>query len=189
MVRQFAKLDIQLEVRATENSQFQDKVRKGNYQVYWLGWNADYPDAENFMFLLYGPNGKTRFDGENTSNYANPEYDRLFQQLKMLDDGPQKQAVLDRMVEIVQQDAPWTFGFFPYASAAVQSWVHNAKTAILVRDSVATCAWMWRERVRRQRQWNDPVWWPMVLIGAALAALLVIALAQPAPARADECAR
>ncbi len=134
MVRQFAKLDIQLEVRATDNNQFQDKVRKGKYQVFWLGWNADYPDAENFLFLLYGPNGKTKFDGENTANYANPEYDRLFQQLKMLDDGPEKQAVIDQMVAIVQQDAPWTFGFFPYASAAVQHWVHNSKPAILVRD-------------------------------------------------------
>jgi ABC-type oligopeptide transport system substrate-binding subunit len=55
VVRQFAKIDIQLEVRATDNNQFQDKVRKGKYQVFWLGWNADYPDAENFLFLLYGP--------------------------------------------------------------------------------------------------------------------------------------
>ncbi|HSQ72046.1 MAG TPA: ABC transporter substrate-binding protein [Rubrivivax sp.] len=66
VVRQFAKIDIQLEVRATDNNQFQDKVRKGNHQVFWLGWNADYPDAENFMFLLYGPNAKSVSDGENT---------------------------------------------------------------------------------------------------------------------------
>ena len=60
MVRQFAKLGVQLEVRATDYNQFQDKVRKGSHQVFWLGWLADYPDAENFLFLLYGPNGKTR---------------------------------------------------------------------------------------------------------------------------------
>ena len=114
VVRQFAKIDIQLEVRATDNNQFQDKVRKGKYQVFWLGWLADYPDAENFMFLLYGPNAKTKFDGENTTNYDNPEYDRLFAQMKTLDDGPEKQAVIDDMVPIVREDAPWTFGYFPY---------------------------------------------------------------------------
>ena len=123
MVRQFAKIDIQLEVRATDNNQFQDKVRKGKHQVFWLGWNADYPDAENFLFLLYGPNSKSVSDGENTANYQNPEYDKLFAQLKMLDDGPEKQAVIDKMVTILQQDAPWSFGFYPWASAAVQSWV------------------------------------------------------------------
>ena len=37
-------------------------------------------------------------DGENTANYANPEFDKLFAQLKLLDDGPEKQAVIDRMV-------------------------------------------------------------------------------------------
>ena len=56
MVRQFAKIDIQLEIRATDYNQFQDKVHKGTHQIFWWGWLADYPDAENFLFLLYGPN-------------------------------------------------------------------------------------------------------------------------------------
>ena len=49
VVRQFSKIDIQVEVRATDNNQFQDKVRKGKHQIFWSGWNADYPDAENFL--------------------------------------------------------------------------------------------------------------------------------------------
>jgi len=174
VVRQFAKIDIQLEVRATENSQFQDKVRKGTYQVFWLGWNADYPDAENFLFLLYGPNGKTKFDGENTANYANPEYDKLFSQLKMLDDGPQKQAVIDGLVKISREDAPWSFGYFPYASAAVQSWVHNSKSAILVRDQGRYLRLDVAERVKRQAEWNRPVWWPLFAVLAAVLALVFV---------------
>ena len=176
VVRQFAKIDIQLEVRATDNNQFQDKVRKGKYQVFWLGWNADYPDAENFLFLLYGPNGKTKFDGENTSNYDNPDYDRMYSKLKLLDDGPQKQMLIDQMVKAVQQDAPWTFGFFPYSSAAVQSWVHNSKSAILVRDQGRYLRLDVAERVKRQKEWNDQVWWPMLLLCVALAAVVVVAL-------------
>ena len=176
VVRQFAKIDIQLEVRATDNNQFQDKVRKGKYQVFWLGWNADYPDAENFLFLLYGPNGKTKFDGENTSNYDSPEYDRMYSKLKLLDDGPQKQMLIDQMVKTLQQDAPWTFGFFPYSSAAVQSWVHNSKSAILVRDQGRYLRLDVAERVKRQKEWNDQVWWPMLLLCAALAAVVVVAL-------------
>ncbi len=176
VVRQFAKIDIQLEVRATDNNQFQDKVRKGKYQVFWLGWNADYPDAENFMFLLYGPNGKTKYDGENTSNYANPEYDRLFAQMKTLDDGAEKQALIDRMVKILQADAPWSFGYFPYSSAAVQHWVYNSKPAILVRDQGRYLRLDPQERVARLQAWNKPVWWPMVLGALALAALILVAV-------------
>ena len=164
VVRQFAKIDIQLEVRATDNPQFQDKARKGSYQIFWLGWNADYPDAENFLFLLYGPNSKKLSDGENYSNYANPEFDRLFLKMKALDDGPEKQAVVDEMVKIVQIDAPWTMGFFPHASAAIQHWIHNSKPAILIRDHGRYLRLDAKERAARVAEWNRPVWWPVSLI-------------------------
>ena len=176
VVRQFAKIDIQLEVRATDNNQFQDKMRKGKHQIFWLGWQADYPDAENFMFLLYGPAGKTKYDGENTSNYDNPEYDRLFVQMKSLDDGPQKQALIDKMVAIVREDAPWTMGFFPDASAAAQHWVYNFKPAILVRDHGRYLRLDVKERVARLEAWNRPVWWPMGILVAAVVALASIAV-------------
>ncbi|MCB2020761.1 MAG: peptide ABC transporter substrate-binding protein, partial [Burkholderiaceae bacterium] len=175
VVRQFAKLDIQLDVRATDNNQFQDKVRKGKHQVFWSGWNADYPDAENFLFLFYGPNAKSVSDGENTSNYQNPEYDKLFEQLKSLDDGPEKQIVIDKMVAILRRDAPLSFGFFPYASAAVQSWVENSKPAILIRDHGRYLRLKPEERAAKIAEWNKPLWWPLVLIGAAIALGLVFA--------------
>ena len=175
VVRQFAKLDIQLEVRATDNNQFQDKVRKGKYQVFWLGWNADYPDAENFLFLLYSKAGKTKYDGENTSNYDSPEYDRLFERMKSLPDGPEKQQLIDEMVRVAREDAPWTMGFFPYSSAAVQRWVLNNKSAILVRDQARYLRLDVPQRVAALSAWNRPVWWPLLLMLAAALALVWVA--------------
>jgi ABC-type transport system substrate-binding protein len=175
VVRQFAKIDIQLEVRATDNNQFQDKIRKGKHQVFWLGWNADYPDAENFLFLLYGPNAKSVSDGENVSNYQNPVYDRLFERLKTLDDGPEKQAVIDEMVRIARQDAPWSFGFFPYASTALQSWVHNSKPAILIRDHGRYLRLDVEERVAKLEAWNEPVRWPLAALGGLAAGAFLLA--------------
>jgi ABC-type transport system substrate-binding protein len=176
MVRQFAKIDIQLDVRATDNNQFQEKVRKGKHQVFWYGWNADYPDAENFLFLLYGPNAKSVSGGENVSNYQNPEYDKLYEQMKSLDDGPAKQALIDQMTTIIERDAPESFGFFPYSSAAVQHWVYNSRPAILIRDHGRYLRIDVAERQRAQAAWNRPVWWPMVLMLLALVALLLVAV-------------
>jgi ABC-type transport system substrate-binding protein len=173
MVRQLAKIDIQTEVRATDNNQFQDKVRKSKHQMFWSGWNADYPDAENFLFLLYGPNAKSVSDGENTANYQNPVYDKLFMQLKTMDDGPQKQVVIDQMVKILQEDAPWSMGFYPWASNAVQSWVKNTKPAILIRDHGRYLKLDVPAREAALAAWNKPVWWPLLPIVAALLALFV----------------
>ena len=73
----------------------------------------------------------------STREVDQAEYDRLFVQMKMLEDGPEKQALIDKLVHIAQEDAPWTMGFFPYASAAVQQWCSHAGTpAVPVRSFV-----------------------------------------------------
>ncbi len=129
MVKQFAKIGVQLEMRATDYNRFQDKADKGSLQIFWWGWLADYPDAENFLFLLYGPNSQalTQGNGNNTANYQNPEFDKLFEEMKFLDDGPRKQQVMDQMVAIMQEDAPWAFGYNPYAGSVHHQWVGNVK--------------------------------------------------------------
>lgn len=175
MVRQFAKLGIQLEIRATDNNQFQDKVRKGTYQVFWLGWLADYPDAENFLFLLQSSAGKTKHDGENTANYENPAFDRLFEKMKLYDDGPQKQALIDELVQIAREDAPWSFGFFPWSSGAAQRWVYNYHPVIMIRDQGRYLRLDPADRAAALAAWNRPVWWPLALIAAALLLLLWLA--------------
>ena len=170
MAKQFAKLGVQLEVRATDFNQYQDKTLKGKHQIYWAGWLADYPDTENFMFLLYGPNAKSKANGENISNYENPEFDSLYRQLQVLDDGPEKQGVIDRMVGILQRDSPWCFGYFPYGGLAFQQWVHNGKPSILIRDMAKYYRVDAPVRAQRQADWNAPVRWPMALLGLGLLA-------------------
>src|SRR5512147_3085211 len=98
-------------------------MSQGNAQLFEWGWNADYPDPENFFFLLYGPNAKTGRSGENTANYSNPELDRMFVEMKGMVNGPQRQQVIDRMTELSREDAPWLFGFHPTDFSLQQVWV------------------------------------------------------------------
>ena len=175
MVKQFAKLGVQLEVRATDYNQFQDKMLKGKQQIFWWGWLADYPDAENFLFLLYGPNSKAKHEGENAANYENPEYDRLYRQMQSMDDGPEKQKVIDQMVKIVREDAPWAWGYFPYVAVANQGWVHNVKPSMIIRDMVKYYRVDPQLRAKNQAEWNHPVWWPLVAIALAVLALVFAA--------------
>ena len=168
MRRQFAQIGVQMDIRATDYNRFQEKMARGVAQMYLWGWVADYPDAENFLFLLYGPNVKAEKGGENASNYVNPAYDALFEKMRDLPDGPEKEQVIVEMTHILQQDAPWMFGMFPKSGGAFQQWVGNAKPTQMVRNTLQYLKVNPDLRSQKIQQWNPPVWWPLGLLIALL---------------------
>ena len=166
--KQFKKLGIQLEIRSTDYNRFQDKMSKGAAQLFDWGWSADYPDAENFLFLLYGPNAKSGKDGENATNYANPAFDAAFEKMKTLDDGAEKQAMIDEMVRIVRIDAPSIWGHSPRSAGAYHQWVSNGKPTQMVRNLLQYLRIDPALRVAKQAEWNQPRWgWLLILVGLA----------------------
>lgn len=173
MRKQFEKLGVQLVVRATDYNRFREKMLKGIGQIYMWGWNADYPDPENFLFLLYGPNAKASGGGENASNYANPEFDALFEQMKNMDDGLERQAVIDRMVAIARRDAPWLWGFFPKDFSLAHAWLHNLKPNLMANNTLKYVRLDTPVRAAAWPAWNRPIWWPVAWGGGLLLASLV----------------
>jgi ABC-type oligopeptide transport system substrate-binding subunit len=169
--KQFAKLNVQLVPRTTDYNRFQDKIRRGDTQMFFWGWNADYPDPENFLFLLHSPQAKVKYDGENAANYSNPEYDRLFEQMKNMDNGPERQAIVDRMNEIVRHDAPWMWGFHPKEYVLRHSWIYNSKPNKLALNHLKYLRVDAARREVLRREWNHPVLWPLALSALALVAL------------------
>ncbi|MDD3352571.1 ABC transporter substrate-binding protein [Zoogloea sp.] len=176
LAKQFRKLDVQLVVRATDYNRFQDKVRKGSAQLFYWGWNADYPDPENFLFLLYGAQSKVKNQGENAANYENGEYDRLFEKMKAMPDSPDRLAIIERMLTILQQDAPWIWGFYEKAYALQHGWLYNRKPGKIVRNTLKYQRIDVAARERLRAEWNTPIVWPLVLIGLACAAFVAPAV-------------
>ena len=166
--KQFAKLGINLVIRATDYNRFQEKMIKGTAQIFVWGWNADYPDPENFMFLLYGPNAKATRNGENAANYQNPEFDQLFNQMKSMANGPERQVVLDEMIEIVRKDAPWIWGFHPVGFSLHHGWYSNAKPNLMSNNTLKYKRIDPDSRYEMRKKWNQPVLWPVLLLSVLL---------------------
>jgi ABC-type transport system substrate-binding protein len=177
MRKQFQKLNIQLVVRSTDYNRFQDKIRKGNAQIFEWGWNADYPDPENFLFLLYGPQRKVGNNGENAANYDNAEYNQLFEEMKNMDDGPKRQQIIDRMLKILRNDAPWLWGYHPKDYGLYHSWYQNVKPNRISNNNLKYFKIDAGLRDQKRGEWNQPVLWPIVLILAALIISFVPAVA------------
>ena len=171
--KQFARLSIQFEPRQTDWNRFQEKLRKGNSQLFMIGWSADYPDSENFMFLLYGRQSRVRNGGENASNYANPEFDALFERMRNMPNSPERQQVIDRMTEIFRHDVPWIGGFHPKNFALFHSWLGNAKANEISGNNLKYLSVDAAKREALRREWNRPMVWPVVLIVVLLLAAVV----------------
>jgi ABC-type transport system substrate-binding protein len=176
MKKQLDKLNVQLVVRGTDYNRFQDKIRKGNAQLFEWGWNADYPDPENFFFLLYGPHRKVASGGENAANYDNPEFNRLFERMKDMDNGSERQAIIDRMLEIVRRDAPWLFAYYPKSFGLTHGWVHNVKPNLMANNTLKYRRIDPVLRETRRAEWNRPVLWPIGLLVAVLAGAIAPAV-------------
>ncbi len=174
LVKQFKKIDIELVVRNTDYNRFQEKMRKGTAQIYRWGWNADYPDPENFLFLLYGPQSKVKASGQNASNYANAEYDRLFEQMREMENGPERQAVIGKMTEIIRRDAPWIWGIHPKEYGLAHRWVGNRKPNKMANNSLKYLRIDPRQRDALREQWNLPVLWPALLLACVMAAVGIL---------------
>ncbi len=124
-MRCFEQLGIRMKLQVNTFSQYLERSIKGTFQMSSGGWIADYPDPEDFLILLYGPNAPP---GPNASAFSNPEYDKLFEQVKAMEDTPEREALIHRMVSIVVEECPWIFNFHAPSYVLRHSWRKNGKS-------------------------------------------------------------
>ena len=156
-------IGIQLESRTTDPNRFFEKLSKGDMQVYFLGWNADYPDPENFFFLLYGPNSRVKTHGENTSNYDNKEFNKLFKEMENMDNSPERMAIIDKMNDILRKDSPWIWAYHPLSFSLAHNWVGNRKSNAMANNTIKYISINPEVRDELRYKWNRPVVWPFIL--------------------------
>jgi len=120
--------------------------------------------------------------GENAANFKDPEFDRLFERMKNMPNGPQRQQVIDRMVSILREESPWLFGYFPKSFSLHHAWYKNALPHLMANNTLKYKRVEGRLRAKKQKEWNQPVLWPVWT-------LLVLLLLSAIPAIRDFRAR
>ncbi|MCK9991124.1 MAG: ABC transporter substrate-binding protein [Rugosibacter sp.] len=163
--KQLGQINVQLVVRNTDYNRFQEKIRKGAAQLFYFGWNADYPDPENFLFLLSSQQSAVLHDGSNAANYSNPAYDALFSQVQAMENGPRRQVLIDQMVAQLRKDAPWVWGFHPKDYSLQHAWLKNRKPGKVGNNTLKYQRIDPALREAKRAEWNRPVRWPLLLLG------------------------
>lgn len=122
--RSLGKMGIKLQINVNQFAELLEKIDQKKAMMWGVAWGADYPDAENFLQLLYGPN---KAPGPNGSNFDNAEYNKLYEQMRYMLDSPERRKIITRMKEVFAEQMPWIPSMHRVVYTLTHPWMKNFK--------------------------------------------------------------
>jgi oligopeptide transport system substrate-binding protein len=160
--RCFSQLGIRIKVNENTFARLLEKQDTGDFALAdGTGWGADYPDPENFFFLFYSKNMPPR--GKNASRYNSPEFDKVFEEMATMDNGPERLTLVRRMNEILAEDCPLILTFHKAFYTSVQPWSPRVHGNMMLEGGVKYLLLDPELRERKRQEWNEKPIWPLVL--------------------------
>ncbi|MGI9430061.1 MAG: ABC transporter substrate-binding protein [Bythopirellula sp.] len=101
--RHLAKIGVKVDIRLNDFSTLMDAVRSKRAPFFGFAWGSDYPDAENNLQLFYGP---FKSPSSNNFNYDRPEYNELYETIRVMPPSPERTKLYEKMRDMVIEDAP-----------------------------------------------------------------------------------
>ncbi len=96
-------LGIEVEIQQVEWATFLQDLNDQRLQAFaGLGWQADYPDPQDFLDILF--HSKSRL---NHSAYSNAEVDKLLEQARVASEWEARKALYNQAEQLILDDAPW----------------------------------------------------------------------------------
>ena len=95
-------LGIEVETIQTEFATYLQDLVKRRFEMFQIGWIADYPDPENFLDILFhseSSNNHTAFD--------NAEVDRLLEQARVEPNEDVRYELYHKAEALIIEEAPW----------------------------------------------------------------------------------
>ncbi len=93
-----------------------------NLELFMLAWEADFPDPENFLEVLFS---KRQWGSNNDTFFYDPEVDRLMTQAAPIADLSRRFELYQQAERIIISQAPWVFLYHPVSYVIRQPWVHD----------------------------------------------------------------
>jgi peptide/nickel transport system substrate-binding protein/oligopeptide transport system substrate-binding protein len=118
-------IGIDVNIRRLEWSAYIEALDRGEPDMFYLSWWADYPDPENFLFPLfhsknYGPAG-------NRVRYKNSMVDALIENGQHTLDENKRNMLYREAEEKIVSDAPWVFLWHRTDFTIRQPWIKHYK--------------------------------------------------------------
>lgn len=147
---QMSKIGVRLRLNANTWPQYNEKIKTKNYQISGAAWNADYPDAQNFLQLFYGPN---QAPGPNNANFNDPQYNAWYEEAQTTADGAKRLQLYGKMQEHLVEETPWIFNIHRQRVIVHHPWLKNYKQSWMIFDSMKYLRIDAKERAQLKASW------------------------------------
>lgn len=121
--KQLDKIGLKINVESNTWPAMLKRIQNRQAQLWGIAWGADYPDAENFLQLFYGPNATP--GGMNASYYKNKEFDAQFEKARIMQDSPARTEMYKKLARTIAEDVPVILGVHRLVIYVRHKWVLN----------------------------------------------------------------
>jgi oligopeptide transport system substrate-binding protein len=134
MKRSLDSIGVRLEIHKDRFPELMKLENQCRLMMRTAAWIADYPDGDNFMQLLYGPNSGQ----SNNACYRSPEYDKRYEKTRLLPSGPERDKLYREMARIIETDTVWLLADSRYRNVLLQPRVRG-----FVKHPVLHTEWLY----------------------------------------------
>ncbi len=99
------KAGLSVTIRQLEWSAYKEALNRGEADMFWISWWADYPDPENFLFPLF--HSSNHGASGNRTRYSNREVDRLVEAGRLTMDPEERSRLYGRAERVIVEESPW----------------------------------------------------------------------------------
>jgi len=130
--RSLAEIGLEIKTELYDWPTFLEKLRTSGLQMYFTGWMADYPDAESFLGCYYSKNASW----PNSTNFNNPEFDAIYEQVSVMPDSPERVELYHRAERLVVEEMPCAFIYHRVGYIIHHDWLENLKPDPYKADTI-----------------------------------------------------
>jgi oligopeptide transport system substrate-binding protein len=134
MKRSLDSIGVRLEIHKDRFPELIKLENQCRLMMRGAAWIADYPDGDNFMQLLYGPNSGQ----SNNACYRSAEYDRRYEKSRLLPDGPERDRLYHEMTRLMEVHTVWLLAESRYRNVLLQPRVKG-----FVKHPVLHAEWLY----------------------------------------------
>ena len=95
-------LGVEVEIQQVEWATYLQDLNQRKFQIFSLGWQADYPDPQDFLDILFHTESET-----NHGAYSNSEVDTILEDARIERDGSKRVELYNKAEQMIVDDAAW----------------------------------------------------------------------------------